>query len=76
MIYFDKIAIDLLNYLGLGLQILLFLKKKLRINQIYIQSQKIILFIFGSDTSGEKTFEEFYTADEEIDLNLFKTWVL
>lgn len=29
------------------------------------------VFYFGSDTSGEKSFEEFYTDGEEIDLNRF-----
>ena len=30
------------------------------------------VYYFDSDTSGEKSFEEFYTEDEELDLSAFK----
>lgn len=33
---------------------------------------KYPLFLFSSDTSGEKLFEEFYTSDETVDLDSFK----
>ena len=33
--------------------------------------QKWPIFFFGSDTSGEKSFEEFYTEDEILDMNSF-----
>ena len=30
-------------------------------------------YFFKSDTTGEKDFEEFYTDNEDLDLNYFKT---
>ena len=73
MIYFDKIAIDLLNYLGYTPDITNSEKEaKDKSIQLHTKSKNYPIYFFGSDTSGEKTFEEFYTADEEIDLNSFK----
>ena len=34
-------------------------------------SKKYPLYLFGSDTSGEKLYEEFYTDEETLDLNYF-----
>ena len=34
------------------------------------------VYYFKSDTSGEKQFEEFYSKDENVDLNLFLHWEL
>lgn len=31
------------------------------------------VFYFGSDTTGEKPYEEFFTADEEVDMNEFSS---
>jgi len=36
------------------------------------QSKKFPVYFFKSDTSGEKTFEEFYTINEILDLEKFK----
>ena len=32
----------------------------------------VSLYFFSSDTTGEKDFEEFYTADESLDIDRFK----
>ena len=73
MIYFDKIAIDLLHYLGYSPDITNS-EKEAKDKSIHLNknSKNYPIYFFGSDTSGEKTFEEFYTKDEDLDLNSFK----
>jgi FlaA1/EpsC-like NDP-sugar epimerase len=72
MIPFDQIAIDLLNHLKLEPDFCNSEKeaisKSLLLNK---NSKKYPVFFFKSDTSGEKSFEEFYTDDEELDLKSF-----
>ena len=72
MIPFDQIAIDLLNYLELEPDFCKSEKearhKSLLLNK---NSKKYPVFLFKSNTSGEKSFEEFYTDQEELDLNSF-----
>ena len=36
------------------------------------RSGKVAMFLFESDTTGEKPFEEFFTKDEILDLDKFK----
>jgi FlaA1/EpsC-like NDP-sugar epimerase len=72
MIPFDQMAIDLLKTFGFkpdvckseeeARQKALFLNEK---------STSYPIFFFGSDTSGEKSFEEFYTEKEELDTDSF-----
>ncbi len=38
-----------------------------------IHDKKYPVLLFGSDTSGEKLYEEFYTDHEELDLNQFSS---
>lgn len=72
MIPFDKMALDLLGVLGLSPDICASeeeaRQKALLLND---QSTSYPIYFFGSDTSGEKTFEEFYAEREELDLDRF-----
>ncbi len=47
-------------------------KQKCKAALLTHKSKKFPVYFFGSDTSGEKTFEEFYTNDEILDLEKFK----
>jgi len=78
MIPFDQIAIDLLHYLGMEPDICKS-EEEARMKALAIQSFslpinqsiKYPIYFFGSDTSGEKTFEEFFTEKEELDNETF-----
>lgn len=72
MIPFDQIALDLLKELGLTPDICQSeeeaKQKALRLNE---SSSSYPIYFFGSDTSGEKSFEEFFTEKEELDNDSF-----
>ena len=72
MIPFDQIANDLLYVLGLKPDICATekeaCKKALLLNQ---NSTTYPVYFFGSDTSGEKSFEEFFTDKEQLDTEKF-----
>ena len=73
MVFLDKIAIDLLDYLGFIPEIVKSEKEaRLKAVKLNNRSKKYPIYFYNSDTSGEKSFEEFYTVDEELDLNSFK----
>jgi FlaA1/EpsC-like NDP-sugar epimerase len=69
---FDRIAIDLLHTLGLEADICKTeeeaRQKALLLNE---SSTSYPVYLFESDTSGEKSFEEFYTENEKLDLKSF-----
>lgn len=72
MIRFDQIAKDLLKTLGLGVDVCK--SEKEAINKALLlneNSKNYPVYFFGSDTSGEKSFEEFYTDREELDLESY-----
>jgi FlaA1/EpsC-like NDP-sugar epimerase len=73
MITFEQIAIDLLNTLGLKPDICKTEEearaKSLTLNKL---SRTYPIYFFNSDTSGEKTYEEFYTDYEQLDFVTFK----
>lgn len=72
MIPFDRIALDLLNELGLKPDICKTeeeAKEKALCLPENLKSWPI--YFFGSDTSGEKSFEEFYTDNEILDNESF-----
>ena len=83
MIPFDQIAIDLLHYLGLEPDICKTeeeAKQKallLKASSLRAESEATStpatwpIYFFGSDTSGEKSFEEFYTETENLDMTSF-----
>jgi FlaA1/EpsC-like NDP-sugar epimerase len=72
MIPFDQIAIDLLRAMGLEPDICQTedeaRKKSLLLNE---KSTSYPIYFFGSETSGEKSFEEFYTENEILDMDSF-----
>lgn len=72
MIPFDQMAIDLLEALGLTPDICKSeeeaRQKALLLNE---NSTSYPIYFFGSDTSGEKSFEEFYTEKEQLDNGSF-----
>lgn len=80
MIPFDEIALDLLKELGLKADIcqsedearekaLLLKEKSLQATAGSVDTYPI--YFFGSDTSGEKAFEEFFTEKEVLDNDSF-----
>jgi len=82
MIPFDQIALDLLETLGLTPDICKTedeaKQKALFLNPIALSPNRPVapsptypIYFFGSDTSGEKAFEEFYTEKEELDNDSF-----
>jgi len=68
MIAFDAIAIDLLKHLGMETDMCKTedeaRRKSLLLNE---SSTSYPVYFFGTDTSGEKPYEEFYTDKEVID---------
>jgi FlaA1/EpsC-like NDP-sugar epimerase len=72
MIPFDQIVRDLLDALGLEIDICKSeeeaKEKALLLNE---KSKSYPVYFFGSDTSGEKSFEEFYTEKEVLDMDSF-----
>lgn len=83
MIPFDRIALDLLNELGLTPDICQSedeaKQKSLLLNAPSLreggtttkQPDAYPIYFFGSDTSGEKSFEEFFTEKEVLDNDSF-----
>lgn len=72
MIPFDEIALELLKNLGLKADICETeeeAKKKAML--LSDNSTNYPIYFFGSKTSGEKSFEEFFTDDEQLDLDSF-----
>jgi FlaA1/EpsC-like NDP-sugar epimerase len=68
MISFEKIALDLLNNLNLEPEVCNSEDEaKQKALSLTSESKKYPIYFFGSDTSGEKSFEEFYTEDELLD---------
>jgi hypothetical protein len=72
MIPFDQIAVDLLHSMGLEPDICKTeedaIEKALLSNE---KSTSYPVYFFGSDTSGEKSFEEFFTETEILDMDSF-----
>jgi FlaA1/EpsC-like NDP-sugar epimerase len=73
MILFENIAKDLLNYLGLQIDICDSEEEaKIKASLLKTDSKLFPVYFSEPDTSGEKPYEEFYTDKEMIDLNRFK----
>jgi len=73
MIPFDQMAIDLLHYLDLEPDICKTeeeAKEKTK-KRRQEDTKKYPVYFFGSDTSGEKSFEEFFTENEILDNDSF-----
>jgi len=72
MIPFDQIALDLLKTIGLRPDICKTekeaIQKSLLLND---KTDSYPIYFFGSDTSGEKAYEEFFTDKEILDMDRF-----
>ena len=69
MMTFDKIALNLLNEMGYEAKICASEQEAIEYSHKLKLERKLYPVYFSkSDTSGEKSFEEFYTDDEEVDL--------
>ena len=72
MIPFDRIAIDLLHTLGLKPDICQSEEEaKQKAKLLTLQSVDYPVYFFESDTSGEKSYEEFFTEKEILDNNSY-----
>jgi FlaA1/EpsC-like NDP-sugar epimerase len=72
MIPFDQIAIDLLKVLGFEPDIYQTEDEaKQQSKLMSSETKKYPVYFFGSDTSGEKSYEEFFTDDEILDNDSF-----
>ncbi len=72
MILFDQIALELLNSLGLKPDICKTEEEaKKKASLLNNDSTNYPIYFFGSSTSGEKSFEEFFTDDEQLDTENF-----
>lgn len=72
LIPFDQIAIDLLHNMGFEPDICSSEEEAKQKALLLDENSKTYpIYFFGSDTSGEKSFEEFYTEKEILDMNTF-----
>jgi FlaA1/EpsC-like NDP-sugar epimerase len=76
MIPFDQVAVDLLHALGMEPDICKTESEaREKMNEVLRGADARIsswpIYFFESDTSGEKTYEEFFTPEEELDLETF-----
>jgi len=72
MIPFDQMAIDLLQTLGMTPDICE-TEEEARQKTLLLteESNTYPVYFFGSDTSGEKSFEEFFTENEILEMDSF-----
>lgn len=74
MMTFDRIAVDLLH--EYGYEVLYCSSDReaiIKAEKLLNGSRKYPVYFSVSDTSGEKAYEEFYTADEQIDIGRLKS---
>lgn len=71
-IYFKDIAIGFLEENKLE-PVIVSSEKDAKAFDILGKPEKYPIFFFKSDTSGEKTYEEFYTKDEDINLKKYNS---
>ena len=71
-IYFKDIALDFLKEKGLT-PIYMNSEKKAKEFDINNNPWKYPIYFFKTDTSGEKTYEEFYTEEEDYNINTYNS---
>lgn len=74
MIPFDRIALDLLEYLGMEADICGSeeeARRKAVLREAQQPGKAYPVYFFSSDTSGEKPYEEFFTEKEDLDNDSF-----
>jgi len=69
-IYFKDIALDFLKENGFE-PVLVESEEEAKSFDIEGNPDKYPIYFFKTDTSGEKTYEEFYTEEEEYDINTY-----
>ena len=69
-IYFKEIALNFLNKNGFD-PILVDSEKEAKEFDFEKNPAKYPIFFFKTDTSGEKSYEEFYTKDEDFNINTY-----
>ena len=69
-IYFKDIALDFLKENGFE-PVLVKSEKEAKEFDFDKNPTKYPIFFFKTDTSGEKTYEEFYTEEEDYEINIF-----
>ena len=69
-IYFKDIALDFLKEKGLK-PVYMNSEKEAKEFDIYNNPGKYPIYFFKTDTSGEKTYEEFYTEDEDYNIKTY-----
>tara|TARA_Y200000002_G_scaffold380915_1_gene393562 strand:- start:287 stop:1522 length:1236 start_codon:yes stop_codon:yes gene_type:complete len=69
-IYFKEIALDFLKGNGFEPE-LVQSEKEAKEYDFDKYPSKYPIYFFKTDTSGEKTFEEFYTVDEDYEINVY-----
>ncbi len=71
-IYFKDIALDFLNYNGLEAK-LVNSEKEAKEFDLNKNPGKYPIYFFKTDTSGEKIFEEFYTDEEDYEVDKYES---
>ena len=71
-IYFKEIALDFLKENGFEPELVLSEQEAKEFN-FDINSKKYPIYFFKTDTSGEKTYEEFFTEEEDYEINEFES---
>ncbi|MDA8734214.1 polysaccharide biosynthesis protein [Flavobacteriaceae bacterium] len=69
-IYFKEIALDFLKENGFQPE-LVKTEKEAKDFDFDKNPRKYPIYLFKTDTSGEKTYEEFYTEDEDYEINMY-----
>jgi FlaA1/EpsC-like NDP-sugar epimerase len=69
-IYFKEIVLDFLKENGFEPKLVMS-EKEAKEYDFNENTKKYPIYFFKTDTSGEKTYEEFYTDDEEFELNTY-----
>ncbi len=73
MTSFDKIAEDLLSYLGYEVDYCNSEKEALQKAAVWMKGQPYPVYFSKTDTSGEKAYEEFFDNREKLDMERFKS---
>ena len=71
-IYFKDIALDFLRINGLK-PVIVNSEEEAKSYPIDIKSGKYPIYFFITDTSGEKSYEEFFSEDEDYNLNMYNS---
>jgi len=71
-IFFKEIALSFLNEMGFKPE-LVQSEKEAKDFDFDKNPKKYPIYFFKTDTSGEKTFEEFFTDDEDFELNTYES---